>query len=194
MGYLTELAWAAGKAFLIALILTPIIRDISRSYNFVDRPGARKVHAHPIPRVGGIAIAAAYGLSLISFSSGHALPIEHAPAWKIIPGAALIFVIGLIDDLFSLPALVKLGGQVTAGALVFLAGLRVDEVAKTSLPLWASFLVTVCWIVVCTNALNLIDGLDGLCAGMGLLATLTLFGAAILHHNLPLAFATFPLA
>ena len=55
-----ELLWMAGKAFFIALILTPIIRDISRSFNVVDRPGERKVHAHPVPRVGGIEIGRAH--------------------------------------------------------------------------------------------------------------------------------------
>src|ERR1035438_10475149 len=55
-----ELLLMAGKAFFIALILTPIIRDISRSFNVVDRPGQRKVHVHPVPRVGGVAIAMAY--------------------------------------------------------------------------------------------------------------------------------------
>ena len=58
-----ELLWMAGKAFLIAIVLTPIVRDIFRSYNMVDRPGKRKIHTYPIPRVGGIAIAIAYGVA-----------------------------------------------------------------------------------------------------------------------------------
>jgi UDP-GlcNAc:undecaprenyl-phosphate/decaprenyl-phosphate GlcNAc-1-phosphate transferase len=65
---MAELLWLAGKAFLIALVLTPIIRDISRSFNIVDRPGFRKVHAYPIPRVGGVAIAVAYTITLLSGS------------------------------------------------------------------------------------------------------------------------------
>jgi UDP-GlcNAc:undecaprenyl-phosphate GlcNAc-1-phosphate transferase len=194
MNNFNELAWAAGKAFLIALVLTPIIRDISRSYNVVDRPGFRKVHAHPIPRVGGIAIAAAYALSLISFTAAFPLMAQHSVAAKIIPGAALIFVTGLTDDLFNLRPALKLAGQLGAAGLVFWSGLRIEAIAQFTLPLWASFVLTVFWMLVCSNALNLIDGLDGLCAGMGLLATLTLFVAAMLHKNLPLAFATLPLA
>ena len=65
-----ELLWLAGKTFLIALILTPIIRDIFRSYDIVDRPGQRKIHSHPMPRVGGISIAIAYAVSLLTISSG----------------------------------------------------------------------------------------------------------------------------
>src|ERR1700732_2898108 len=98
----SDLLWAGGKAFLIAVILTPILRDIFRTYNVVDRPGFRKVHAHPIPRVGGIAIAAAYALSLVSFTAAFPLVAQHSVAAKIVPGAALIFVTGLIDDLFNL--------------------------------------------------------------------------------------------
>jgi UDP-GlcNAc:undecaprenyl-phosphate/decaprenyl-phosphate GlcNAc-1-phosphate transferase len=194
MEFHTELAWAAAKAFLIALILTPIIRDISRSYNFVDRPGFRKIHAHPVPRIGGIPIAIAYGLSLIAFHSGGPWIPANSVAWKILPGAVVIFATGLLDDFFNLKALTKLAGQVVAAIVVFWCGLRIDTVARIDLPIWLSFVLTVFWILLCANALNLIDGLDGLCAGMGFLSTLTLFGVAILHGDQSLAFATFPLA
>ena len=194
MAFHSELAWAVGRAFLIALVLTPIVRDISRSYNFVDRPGFRKIHVYPIPRVGGIPIAIAYALALLTYTSGQPWIAANSPAWKIIPGAAAIFATGLLDDFFNLRPLVKLAGQVVASVLVFWCGLRIEAVAQFALPLWASFLLTVFWLLLCANALNLIDGLDGLCAGMGFLATLTLFGVAILRGDTSLAFATFPLA
>jgi UDP-GlcNAc:undecaprenyl-phosphate GlcNAc-1-phosphate transferase len=162
-----------------------------RSYNIVDRPGPRKVHGYPIPRVGGIPIAIAYGFSLISFSNlstGFS-----ALAWKLIPGAALIFLTWLADDLFNLKPAYKLAGQVAAARLVFWSGLRI-EILGNSLPAWLNLPLTVFWLLLATNALNLIDGLDGLCAGMGLVATLALFGAAMLHGNRPLAYATLPLA
>lgn len=190
---MVELLWMAGKAFLIALILTPIIRDISRSYNLVDRPGYRKVHAHPMPRVGGIAIAIAYGVSLISFS-GSALDASTPPAWKFIPGAALVFFIGLLDDFISLKPVIKLLGLTTAACIVFFSGLRIGGIAQHPLSIWLEFPLTVFWLLLTSNALNLIDGLDGLCAGMGLLSTLALFTAAVLHGNYPLAKVTFPLA
>lgn len=190
-----ELMWMAGKAFLIALILTPIIRDIFRSYNLVDRPGKRKVHRYPIPRVGGIAIAIAYGVALLSTSkSDDPLSTSGLAAWQLIPGAAVVFLTGLLDDLFSLRPVVKLLGLVAAGSLVFWSGLRIEGVAQHTLPIWLNYPVTVFWLLVASNAFNLIDGLDGLCAGMGLLASLTLFGAAQLSHQMPLAAATLPLA
>ena len=187
------LMWAGGKAFLIVLVLTPIVRDIFRSYNVVDRPGRRKVHRYPIPRVGGIPIAIAYVVSLISSSSSSSLPGQDLTTWKLLPGVAVIFLVGLLDDFFNLRPVVKLLGQMLAVGMVFAYGLRIETVAQVSLPMWLSLPVTVLWLLLVTNALNLIDGLDGLCAGMGLLATLTLFGAAWIQGNYALAHATFPL-
>ena len=189
------LLWVGFKAFLIALILTPVIRDIFRAYNVVDRPGRRKVHAFPIPRVGGIAIALAYAAALISFSDpGSSLPAHDSPSWKLIPGAAIIFLTGLIDDFFNLRPVWKLLGQVAAAGVVFYEGLRIDAVSRFPLPNWLSLLVTVLWLLLCSNAFNLIDGLDGLCTGTGLVATLALFAAALIQDNAALAHATLPLA
>jgi UDP-GlcNAc:undecaprenyl-phosphate GlcNAc-1-phosphate transferase len=184
----------AAKAFFIALILTPIIRDISRSFNMVDRPGQRKVHVHPVPRVGGVAIAIAYALSLIAIGGvDRPWPTELTP-WKVIPGAAIAFAVGLLDDLLSLKPIVKLAGLIVAACVAYQSGLHVGMIFAQQLPVWIDYPLTVFWLVLASNALNLIDGLDGLCAGMGLLSTLTLFTAAMLRHNLPLAYATFPLA
>jgi UDP-GlcNAc:undecaprenyl-phosphate GlcNAc-1-phosphate transferase len=187
-----ELLWMAGKAFLIAIVLTPIVRDIFRSYNVVDRPGKRKVHAYPIPRVGGIAIAVAYGVTLLTAPVAEAAAAPSA--WKLLPAAALVFLTGLLDDFFSLKPVFKIVGLVVAASLVFFSGLHIGDLAGQSVPVWLDYPLTVFWLLLTSNALNLIDGLDGLCAGMGLAATLTLFAAAFLRHNLPLAHATFPLA
>ena len=190
---MAELLWLAGKAFLIALVLTPIIRDISRSFNIVDRPGTRKIHAYPIPRVGGIAIVVAYVTALLSIS-GSREPFDGPSAWKLIPGAAIVFLTGVLDDFFSLKPLMKIGGLVAAASIVFWSGLHIGVLASHPLPIWLDYLLTIFWLLLTSNALNLIDGLDGLCAGMGLVSTMALFAAAVLHHNVPLAYATFPLA
>ena len=188
-----DLLKAGLEAFAIAVVLTPILRDIFRSYNIVDHPGQRKVHVHPIPRIGGIPIAVAYGAALLSLSASSSGGLDIA-LWKLLPGAGLIFLTGLMDDLFNLRPVVKLAGQMAAALLVFFSGLRLDVLGKADLPLWLNFPLTVFWLLLTTNALNLIDGLDGLCAGVGLLATLTLFGAALLHNNQPLVYTTLPLA
>ncbi len=191
---ISELLWTAGKAFLIALILTPITRDIFRSYNVVDRPGRRKVHAHPIPRVGGIAIASAYAIALLSErGAAVALPNGESVALRLIPGASVMFLTGLLDDFFTFRPMVKLAGEIVAAVLVYLSGLRVETIAHIDLPWWLSLPITLFWLLLSTNALNLIDGLDGLCTGIGLMATLTLSAAAVLHGNVALAMATIPL-
>jgi UDP-GlcNAc:undecaprenyl-phosphate/decaprenyl-phosphate GlcNAc-1-phosphate transferase len=191
-----EFLWIAGKAFLIALILTPIIRDISRSFNVVDRPGHRKVHAYPMPRVGGIAIAIAYGASLVLFPGSAAngpLASSLHSVWNLIPGAALVFFIGLFDDFFSLKPVVKVLGLVVAASIVFFSGIHLG-IGEHHMPIWLDYPLTVFWLLLTSNALNLVDGLDGLCAGMGFMATLALFTAALIHGNQPLAYVTFPLA
>jgi UDP-GlcNAc:undecaprenyl-phosphate GlcNAc-1-phosphate transferase len=186
-----DLLTASGKAFLIALVLTPILRDVFRSYNIVDQPGVRKVHQYPIPRIGGIPIAVAYFAALWGLTATD--PVLSENVWKLLPGAALIFFIGLLDDFLNLKPVVKLAGQVAAALLVFSSGLRMDLLANQPLPIWLNFLLTILWLLLSTNALNLIDGLDGLCAGIGLVATLTLFVAAFIQGNWGLVTVTLPL-
>lgn len=185
---------AAGEAFLAALILTPILRDIFRAYNVVDRPGRRKVHAYPIPRLGGIAIASAYAIALAFYSGADPAAGSDLPAWQVLPGAAVIFLTGILDDFFNLRPVYKLLGQVAAAALVFWSGLRIDTVAAVPLPLGLSLPLTVFWLLLSMNAFNLIDGLDGLCAGVAFLAAGTFFVAARIQGNFALEHATLPLA
>jgi UDP-GlcNAc:undecaprenyl-phosphate GlcNAc-1-phosphate transferase len=190
----SDVLWMTGKAFVIAVILTPIIRDISRSFNLVDRPGKRKVHVYPLPRVGGIAIAIAYCVSLISFSGSASSVAGSIPAWRVLPGAAIVFLTGLLDDIFSIKPVVKVLGLFAAACTAYFCGIRMGGLAHQPLGVGLEFPLTILWLLATSNALNLIDGLDGLCAGMGLMSTLALFAAAMLHGNSPLAYATLPLA
>jgi UDP-N-acetylmuramyl pentapeptide phosphotransferase/UDP-N-acetylglucosamine-1-phosphate transferase len=175
------LRWSCTKAFLVALVLTPIIRDIFRVYNIVDRPGLRKVHAYPIPRLGGISLIVAYLFGL------HGLHM-HRLLWQLVPGAAVIFGVGILDDFFNLPAGLKLLGQIAAGCIAYWTGLRVPVPAPISFPL------TVFWLVLTTNAYNLVDGLDGLCAGLGFTAATALFFMGLMQGNVELECATVALA
>jgi UDP-GlcNAc:undecaprenyl-phosphate GlcNAc-1-phosphate transferase len=188
--------WLAVKAFLVCLILTPIFRDIFKSYGIVDKPDRRrKVHVYPIPRVGGIPIAIAYVVALYPFSNESRLLTEFLPlAWKMIPAAGLIFVVGLTDDLIGLKPWQKLLGQLFAAALAYWAGVRVAGVAGfVPNELWATLPLTLFWLLACTNAFNLVDGLDGLAAGMGLVASMTMVVVALREPNMQLAYAIVPL-
>ena len=191
---MNDLLWAGIKAFLITLVLTPIVRDVFRAYNVVDRPGRRKVHAYPIPRVGGIPIAVAYAISVLALFGPQSPPGFSTEALKVLPGAALIFLTGLLDDFINLRPVVKLMGQIAGALLVFANGLRIDVVAGVEAPLWLSFPLTIMWLLLATNALNLIDGLDGLCAGIGFLGSMSLFAAGLIHGNYALVYTTLPLA
>jgi UDP-GlcNAc:undecaprenyl-phosphate/decaprenyl-phosphate GlcNAc-1-phosphate transferase len=192
-----QLFWLAARAFIITLILTPVCRDIFRSYWIVDQPDqGRKLHGRPIPRVGGIAILLGYGISFFVFGADldHRLENELSLVWKLVPATLLVFAVGLIDDFIGLKPYQKLIGQFGAALLAYWAGVRVLGVGGYEMGNPWSLLITILWILVCTNAFNLLDGLDGLAAGVGFFATLTIFTAALLHGNTPLAFATLPLA
>ena len=175
---LTKLMLACGKACIVSFVLTPIVRDVFRAYNVVDRPGLRKVHAYPIPRVGGVPIAAAYFFGLLSLRGpGSGFPLHWLQT--ILSGALVILLTGLIDDFFNLKPAVKLLGQIAAAATAFANGLSIDHVGNFALPIWLSLPVTILWLLLTTNALNLIDGLDGLCAGIGFFASLVFFAVAL---------------
>ncbi len=187
---------------LLALILTPVIRDCLGRFGFLDHPdGVRKRHATAVPRVGGIAIVLAY---LATFALAFALPFSYTYVLHralpqilhlVLPGS-LVFATGVLDDRLRLSAWKKLIGVGGAAVLAYMAGIRVDIHILHSLPAWPGlgFALTVIWMVGCTNAFNLIDGMDGLAAGVGLVATVTMLIAALTQGNLPLALATMPLA
>jgi UDP-GlcNAc:undecaprenyl-phosphate GlcNAc-1-phosphate transferase len=163
----------------------------------VDQPdGARKVHRYPIPRVGGLAIAISYLVAyvLVRPEEGSPLAQQLSLVWRLLPGAALAFAIGLLDDLFDLRAWIKLGGQIAAAGLACVGGVRIVSIGGTPTDAWWSIPLTILWLLACMNAFNLVDGLDGLAAGVGLFATLTVFTAAMMQHNMVLAVGTFPLA
>lgn len=185
--------WACLKAFIVSFVLAPIIRDIFRSYNVVDRPGRRKVHAYPIPRVGGIPIAVAYFYALTTLRGpGSVFPIHWLQT--ILSGALVIFLTGLIDDFLNLKPLVKLLGQIVAAVVAYDSGLTIDRLGGTPLPVWIGLPLTVFWLLLTTNALNLIDGLDGLCGGIAFCSTLSFFAAALMTGDRVLAFTALPLA
>ncbi|MCP5111522.1 MAG: undecaprenyl/decaprenyl-phosphate alpha-N-acetylglucosaminyl 1-phosphate transferase, partial [bacterium] len=187
-------------SFGLCLMLTPLVRDLFLRWGVVDRPdGVRKLHSHPIPRVGGIPIAASYlaaylVLILSPLRGGAWLARELPLVWALIPAAGVVFALGLVDDFRGVRPAIKLAVQVLAALLAYSNGVEIASIAGVEIPAWSSLPLTVIWLVGCANAFNLIDGMDGLATGVGVLATLTIFGAAILQQNTPLALATVPLA
>ncbi|MBB6143670.1 UDP-GlcNAc:undecaprenyl-phosphate GlcNAc-1-phosphate transferase [Silvibacterium bohemicum] len=194
-------------AFVLCLILTPLCRDLALRFDIVDRPDSkRKLHETPIPRIGGVAIMLAYSIALVSVylltPPSQRIYIRHHELFlALAPATAIIFLTGLLDDLIDLKPWQKLAGQALGAVVAVGLGSRTSPhelslAAHQSILAspWLNLPLSVVWLLGCSNAVNLIDGLDGLASGIGLLATLTTLVAGILSGNVGLVLATIPLA
>jgi UDP-GlcNAc:undecaprenyl-phosphate GlcNAc-1-phosphate transferase len=180
----------AAFAGVTTWLVTPTIVRLARRVGAVDHPGPRKIHAAPVPRVGGVAVFAGFvaGLTFAAFASGYATNAQHERVgyWSILGAAAAgILILGIVDDIRSLSFQWKFLFQILAAAVVWDAGFRVQAVGVPFMsdPVtlgWLSLPLTVLWIVGVTNAFNLIDGLDGLAAGTALITT-TVVAILALH-------------
>lgn len=185
--YIATVGAAAG----LSLVITPLVAWVARRIRLVDRPDPRKVHSGDIPRVGGVAILAAtiaavlLGMTLSNII-GTALRAAQKGLFVILAFAGLVAVAGLVDDVRGLRARYKLLIQVAAACGVCAFGIRIETIAvKGVLTIdtgWLSWPLTIFWIVGITNAVNLIDGLDGLCAGI-CAAACAVVGIFAIHTN-----------
>ena len=166
-------------ALAAALVLTPLVRGAAHGAGLLDVPEARKQHRVPLPRLGGVAIAAAFYLGIgaalvVARLLGRKLGVDLGTLPAVLVGVALIAGIGLLDDLQGMRARAKLAAQVAIAMVVYGLGLSIDHLdgpwGRLELGVW-SLPVTVAWLVGVINALNLIDGLDGLAAGIAFIAT-----------------------
>jgi UDP-N-acetylmuramyl pentapeptide phosphotransferase/UDP-N-acetylglucosamine-1-phosphate transferase/glycosyltransferase involved in cell wall biosynthesis len=186
-------------SFLLALILTPVVRNLFRRWGLVDHPdSARKLHKRPVPSGGGVAVALAYVLSYVVLLSlplhGGSIVKDGLPlTWRLLPSAILVLAVGFLDDILGLRPWQKLLGQVAAAGGAFWAGIHLSSLAGYPIGIGWSLPLTIGWLIFCTNALNLIDGVDGLATGLGLFAAATTLTAALLQSNVPLALAAAPL-
>jgi len=153
--------------FIVGMVVTmawlPMLVRLATHWRIVDHPGARKVHSTPVPRVGGIAMAA--GVLIAALVS---MRLQSADIWFLV-AAGLLLTFGVVDDRFDLDYRIKLIGQLLAVGIVMLAGdVRVQTIAlddRLWLPEWLSLPLTALFLVGVTNAVNLADGLDGLAGG-----------------------------
>jgi len=171
-------------ALVLVLIFTPIAIFIAPKIGAVDIPkDNRRMHSKPMPRFGGFAIFIGTMTSMAIFL----LP-GNPEMTGILIGGALIYLLGLVDDLRGLPAKIKFLGQIAIACIVFAFGIRIDFIGLfflvgegyTFFPGIVAFVFTVLWIVGITNTINLIDGLDGLAAGVAAIASLSIASAAFI--------------
>jgi UDP-GlcNAc:undecaprenyl-phosphate GlcNAc-1-phosphate transferase len=168
--------------FLLSMVVTmatmPVLARLAARFRFVDEPGMRKVHAAPIPRIGGVAI----GIGVLA-AALIVLPLER-PDLYFLGAAGLVALFGALDDRLDLDYRIKFGAQLLAAALVVVGGgvqIRAFTFEDSILlPEWASIPLTLLFLVGITNAINLADGLDGLAGGTMLLSLCAL---AMLAHG-----------
>lgn len=172
--------WVTAATACVSLTLTWAVRTVARRRNVFDTPNERSAHSRPTPRLGGIGIVVAF----IGASIYHLVArTEGWRSWVFIFAAALIAVVGLVDDLRSLSARVRFGLQTIAAALVVGAAWpylssRWSIVLGLSAPQVVLAAVSVLWIVWLTNLYNFMDGIDGLAGGQAVVASIGIAAAA----------------
>ena len=179
-------------ALLLSLVLTPVARRLSLAVGMTDAPGGRRIHLRPIPRGGGVAVAMAAVVACAVYAG-----LPTGVSTFALGGGALLLVVGLADDLLSLRPHTKLLGQVLAAVLAVAGGLRLSLFDSTGVGGVFALLdpaLTVMWVVLITNAVNLTDGLDGLAAGVGVIACAWLACAALVGAEPGAAIAPLALA
>ena len=177
-----EIAVPLAVAFGVALATTPLVARVALAVGAVDRPSARTVSQRvDMPLLGGLAVGLAFALglavALLGFG-GHGASPERIRG--LLLGGAIMLVVGLWDDRFGMKAWPKFGFQILAAAVAIAHGYEIsrltDPIALSvfELPVWVGWGASVLWIVGITNALNLLDGLDGLASGVAAIIGSTL--------------------
>lgn len=211
-------AAALAESFFISLGLTALMRWASHRWQFVDHPGHRKIHVQPIPVLGGVAIFSTFNLVIF----GNLLLLEPASlmgfdwikenvvrflgegTWRpligVVGGSALIFALGVVDDLKALRPESKLIGQIIAALVLVLSGIRLEVFAEPllmhvpgireldpetvrTIGVWLSSGLTMFWVIMMTNSMNFLDNMDGLAGGVSIIAALSFFICILPHEE-----------
>jgi len=186
-------------SFLLALVITPLVRRIGYLCGAVDLPSICKVHSIPIPRIGGLAIILSYFASLliISFAktnvSNLLLFIDKRTLFLVL-GGVVVVGIGLIDDFRHLGYRTKFLGQILGASIAYFGGVKITTFSAFGISVVfevSSYFITVFWFLLFINAMNLVDGLDGLAAGVSFFTSMIMIAylAALGHYFIAMHFA-----
>lgn len=174
-------------AFLVALAVTPLSIRIANRFGIIDKPrDDRRIHDRPIPRFGGLGIFTGAMIGLATIAGAHPLII------KAMLGGALMYLLGVIDDVRNLRPVIKFAGQWAIATLMYVMGIRItfisnmfgifgDAQIKLVLSSGLAYLLTIIWLVGITNAVNLMDGMDGLAAGSTAIMAMSMAYVAYIH-------------
>lgn len=166
-------------SILLAYSFTPIVRVLAYKIGAIDVPkDNRRMHKKPTPRIGGLAIFLGFLITCLFFCE------YRKELFLLLGGALLIVILGIFDDVFSLNAFVKLICQLAISAIPVIGGIRIDYIhlgeKNIEMGIW-SIPVTILWITALTNAINIIDGLDGLSCGVSTISAISIFFVVILQ-------------
>lgn len=161
---------------IVSLLLTPVIKLISCKIGAVDRPGERRINTKTMPSAGGLSIFLAFSFALL-WEFRTMIPFDFV--WPILLGATIVVITGLLDDIFELSPMQKLIGLTFAALeIYFVAGIKISTVTIPYFGFidlgWFALPMTLIWILAITNAVNLIDGLDGLASGVSIISLTTI--------------------
>jgi len=169
-----------GTAWTLSFLATPLIRKAALRWKILDRPGGHKAHSAPTPLLGGVAVFAGFSVALILNG------IFTASFWLLLASAFILFLLGAADDALSLPASWKLWAQIGLAFLLVVGGFRIQVFPESHPLIWpVNLLVSVFWIVGVTNAMNFLDGMDGLAAGLSAIISFFM-GIVALRMDVPL--------
>lgn len=169
-------------AGIVAFFTTPVVRVLAQKMGAMDVPkDARRMHDHPIPRMGGLAIFLGFLLTVLLFAE------LTTQVRGMLLGAVIIVVLGIFDDIYSLPAKFKFVVQIVAALIAAGTGSMIEVLSNPNIfssnPYWElgwlAWPITVIWIVAITNAVNLIDGLDGLACGVSTISSMSMLVIAL---------------
>jgi len=186
----------------VTWILTPWVIRLARALGALDLPGGRKAHREPIPRIGGLAVFFGFVAGMV-FAAGATgmlfLRPQDSVNWRgLAIAATFLLIVGLIDDLRGLSFYWKFAAQILAGVYAWQCGFLIERLTNPfggALELgWLSLPLTVLWIVGVTNAVNLIDGLDGLAAGIALIIIVSVGVLSLVRDDQGLTAASVALA
>ncbi|MFA5010181.1 MAG: MraY family glycosyltransferase [Patescibacteria group bacterium] len=169
----TLLLTAFGIAFLITLLATPWVTSLAKRYRLFDLPSARRVHTSPIPRIGGLALFLGFFIALLVVFGFDPRILGLALC------AILIFGLGLLDDIYSLPPILKFTGQLVVASLAVFFGITIGNITN---PFGGTILLspifdvslTIVWMLLMINTVNFLDGLDGLATGVTAIVSVVL--------------------
>jgi len=179
-------------AAVTSLFLTPLVAKLATTLGCIDHPETRKIHSNPTPKLGGVSIVCSVGIALLVavtlVQSGFLTLSLNESVWvPLLVGSVIVFLIGLWDDISPLPIRVKFGIQSIAALFAIAWGIRFDRVSflgETGLDIgFFAYPLTFLWIIGITNAFNLMDGLDGLSAGLASIAAGTSAAVFIMRGN-----------